>query len=188
MLCLYTRSRIRLFLFIIRSMPAKLRRKRRLRALVLQEVEEYLDRYRQEILVEFPKAHPYIETTGFLAKLTEELAGLTTPDANMRLLKEVHKILLDQFPLSVIILSIIVYILFLKVLLSLSACAKEDAAETRQEVTSAEEARRRSIPLPLPQQDLWFPTLVLKWNLGPQYSLPGYTSSSSSSELAPILI
>lgn len=63
-------------------------------------MEEYLDRYRQEILVEFPKAHPYIETTGFLAKLTEELirdAGLTTPDANMRLLKEVHKILLDQF-------------------------------------------------------------------------------------------
>ena len=109
------------------TIPSTAKKTEKIRALVLQEVEEYLDRYRQEILVEFPKAHPYIETTGFLAKLTKELirdAGLTTPDANMRLLKEVHKILLDQFPLSVIILSIIVYILFLKVLLSLSACAK----------------------------------------------------------------
>ena len=53
-----------------------------------------------------------------------------------------------------------------------------------------EEARRRSIPLPLPQQDLGFPplVLVLKWNLGPQYSFPGYTFDSSDSELAPILI
>lgn len=54
-----------------------------------------------------------------------------------------------------------------------------------------EEARRRStIPLPLPQQDLGFPppVLVLKWNLGPQYSFPGYTSDSSDSEVAPILI
>ena len=53
-----------------------------------------------------------------------------------------------------------------------------------------EEARRRSLPLPLPQQDLGFPplVLVLKWNLGQKYEFPGYTSDSSDSELAPILI
>lgn len=75
-----------------------------LRNLVLKEVDEYLTRYRQNLIAEFPGAHPYFETPHFLNKVTAELirgAGLmpTDTDPKMNLLHSVHHNLIQDFNL-----------------------------------------------------------------------------------------
>jgi hypothetical protein len=67
-----------------------------LRNLAVKEVEEYLERYKQNIIAGFPGAHPYIETTSFINKVTTDLirgAGLTPADTDpkMNLLDSVHQ-------------------------------------------------------------------------------------------------
>ena len=75
-----------------------------LRNLVFQEVDEYLSKYKKQVIAEFPGAHPYIETPSFLNKVAAELirdAGLMPADTDpkMNLLDSVHKNLLLDFNL-----------------------------------------------------------------------------------------
>lgn len=75
-----------------------------LRNLVLTEVNDYLEKYKSNIIEEFPQAHPYIETPLFLNQVSTELLrgdGLlpTNAEHKMNLLHSVHKNLQQSFTL-----------------------------------------------------------------------------------------
>ena len=75
-----------------------------IRSLVLREVEAYLSRYKTDILSEFPRAHPFIETTFFLNKVNLSFlrdAGLLSEEGSpkMALLHEVQKNVIGEFKL-----------------------------------------------------------------------------------------
>ena len=75
-----------------------------LRNLVVKEVDDYLNRHKQEIIAEFPRSHPYFETAAFLNRVTTELiqgAGLLPTDTapKMNFLRSVHQNLIDDFNL-----------------------------------------------------------------------------------------
>lgn len=64
-----------------------------MRNLVVEEVEKYLDKYKENVMSEFPRSHPYIETPSFLSKVSTKLLQ----DAGLLEFLPIEKELIQEF-------------------------------------------------------------------------------------------
>jgi len=75
----------------------------KIEALVLESVQRYVEKYRDQILAEFPRAHhSYLETSVFLSKMVGGIlrdAGLPKQEQDLRmpLLRQIHSTLRMDF-------------------------------------------------------------------------------------------